>query len=71
MLCVLEIAFGQNSVARRGGVLGHCHVFFDNLISGAADADFRAIAVKHLGAVIAPVMSSIAAVAAMSVTSSR
>lgn len=48
MLGVLEIAFGQNTVAHRRRILGKSLIFLANLIGSATNADFWPVTVKDL-----------------------
>lgn len=50
MLGVLQIAFGQNAVAGRGGVARQSLVFLANLHGVAANADVGAVAIEGLDA---------------------
>jgi hypothetical protein len=60
MFGVLKIAFGEDKIAQAGRVPGERDIFLVNLVSGAADADVRAVAVENLH----PVAVTAAAVAA-------
>jgi hypothetical protein len=70
MFGVLQIAFGEDDVARGSGVLGEGEVFFTHLMRGAADSYVRAVAVENLVAILrwtalaAVIMTTMAAVMA-------
>jgi hypothetical protein len=48
MFGMLEIAFGEDGIARRGSILSEGEVFLADLMRRAANAYIRAVAVENL-----------------------